>query len=89
MKTPVWFKAFWLTLGTCALVFAVLFTLRSLLDSGDDAPAPTSTTPAVSSDPHGSVVTYEVNGRTVACAVIDPPGEAVAMSCDWTREATK
>lgn len=68
------------------VTFVVLFSARSLLDSGDDTP---STTPSVSTDPNGSVIFYDVNGRTVACAVLDPPGEAVAISCDWTREATR
>lgn len=42
-----------------------------------------------SSDPNGRIVTFDVNGRTVSCIVINPPGDALAMSCDWTREASR
>lgn len=51
-------------------------------DAADGAP------PAVSHEPNMKVVTVQVNGRIVSCVVVDPPGEAFAMSCDWTREAS-
>lgn len=82
------FKPAVYVVGIALLCVAVCAAGWWVLDRAS-TPTPADTTPAVSSDPHGSVVTYEVNGRTVACAVIDPPGEAVAMSCDWTGEATK
>ncbi len=49
-------------------------------------PAPSPTAPA--GDPNARVAVFDVNGRTVACVVIDPAGAALAMSCDFTREGS-
>ena len=74
--------------GVVMFVVGVGYGAWWVLDRGA-TPATPPAVGSVSSDPNGSVATFEVNGRTVWCAVIDPPGEAVAMSCDWTREATR
>jgi hypothetical protein len=39
-------------------------------------------------DPNGRVTQFEVNGRTLSCVVIDPAGDALAVWCDGTREAS-
>jgi hypothetical protein len=71
-----------------AAVYLVLtpFLASALLlaacgSDGGEQPSP--------SGPSGEVVTFDVNGRTVPCIVIDPSGAALAMSCDWTGEATR
>ena len=68
------------------LVAGILGTAAIVL-TGNDDPAD-GAPPAVSHEPNARVVTVQVNGRTVSCVTIDPPGEAFAMSCDWTREAS-
>lgn len=71
-------------MNTRAAVAALTVVL--LLTGCDPASDPVMPEP-VSNDPNGKVVTFEVNGRTVSCVVIDPAGDALAMSCDWTRVA--
>lgn len=48
-----------------------------------------ATPPAVQQgDPNARVVQFQVNGRTLSCVIVDPPGDALAVWCDGTREAS-
>jgi hypothetical protein len=34
-------------------------------------------------EPNAHVFHVQVDGRQVSCIMVDPPKDAVAMSCDW------
>jgi hypothetical protein len=50
--------------------------------------SPAAPPAAEQGDPNGRVVQFQVNGRTLSCVVVDPPGDALAVWCDGTREAS-
>lgn len=74
-----------LAVGLAAV--AALIGAGAVITMNRDDPA-AGAPPAVSHEPNLKVISVQVNGRTVSCVTIDPPGEAFAMSCDWTREAS-
>lgn len=53
-----------------------------------DSPAEPGAPVVQQGDPNGRVVQFDVNGRTLSCVVIDPAGDALAVWCDGTREAS-
>ncbi len=72
-------------LGFALAVAAVMSLLAGALSlAGCGAVQAEPETPAASTEePNARVFHIQVDGRTVPCIMVDPPKDAIAVTCDW------